>query len=137
MDATNQEEQGQRVIRVVGERVELAVGALLVGEADVLVVDRAGAWVRTPDGRTIDLETRRPLQRIVVELARRRAIAARIVPHQMLVAAGWPNESFVDDAGRGRLRVAIYELRQLGLRDFIASSRAGHRFVPDVRWESA
>jgi hypothetical protein len=141
-------EDRSRAIRIVSTsdavgasayRVELAPSLLEIGSGSVsaltrLRIDPTGVWIRTPSNREIDLSSRKPLQRIVLALAHGRLASGRIVSHDALVAAGWPGEHFSRDAGRGRLRVAIYELRKLGLKDSLLSSRAGHRLLHDIEW---
>jgi hypothetical protein len=104
------------------------------GANEPLVIERSGQSVRTPSGRVINLSTRRPLQRLVLALAHHRSLGPKMLAHDALIEAAWPGERFSKAAARNRLGVAIYELREMGLRECLESSRAGHRFAPQVAW---
>jgi predicted ATPase len=94
---------------------------------DALVVAPKAVWLRLPDGRTIDLERRRPLARIMARLAIERC---QKTPHALgweaLLAAGWPGEKVLPSAGAHRVRVAISTLRKLGVGDVIKTVEDGY-----------
>ncbi len=98
-----------------------------------LVVGRDDAWVRVPDGKQIDLSTRRKLRMLLSAL-----VAARVdhpgepLSRPTLIAAVWPDERFVADAGRTRLHTLVLALRNLGLRDLLRSNPQGYFLDPAV-----
>ena len=49
-----------------------------------------------------------------------------------LLAAGWPGERVLRDAGASRVYVALGTLRKLGLRDVIISRDGGYYLDPRV-----
>lgn len=84
------------------------------------LVAQDGTWFEVA-GVRIDLRRRKPLARVLAELARRGA-----VPRAELVAAGWPGEAIMWDSARIRLRVAIATLRAMGLGEALLTTDAGY-----------
>lgn len=84
------------------------------------LVAQDGTWFEIAGAR-VDLRRRKPLARVLAELARRGA-----VPRAELVAAGWPGESISWDSARIRLRVAVATLRSMGLADALLTTDAGY-----------
>jgi hypothetical protein len=50
-----------------------------------------------------------------------------------IVAAAWPGERVLASAGAARVYTAVRTLRDLGLRDVIATADDGYRIAADVR----
>lgn len=98
-----------------------------------LVVGRDDAWVRVPDGKQLDLSTRRKLRVLLSAL-----VAARVdhpgepLSRATLIGAVWPDERFVADAGRTRLHTLVLALRNLGLRELLRSNPQGYFLDPAV-----
>jgi predicted ATPase len=93
---------------------------------DALVVATDGTWFRLPGGTRVPLDRRRPLARMLAAMARS--------PNQSftsaaLLAAGWPSERVIAEAGAHRVRVGIATLRKLGLRDAIKTSEDGYALI--------
>jgi tetratricopeptide (TPR) repeat protein len=100
---------------------------------DALLVGPGGAWFRAPHGERVSLATRRPLARLLDQLARARATApGRALGWDDLLAAGWPGEKVIASAGAHRVRVALSSLRKLGLRELLRTSEGGYALSPDV-----
>ncbi len=100
-----------------------------------LVIAADGKWCEL-DGEAIDLARRHTLRRLVAALARRRSDG----PEQPLtlddlLAAGWPGEIVLPEAGRNRVHVALTTLRKLGLRDVIIREDDGYMLDPSVELE--
>jgi hypothetical protein len=92
-----------------------------------------GAWFRVASGDEIDLRRRAAPRRILVALARRHATAPgapMTVPQ--LVAAGWPGEKVIPEAGMSRVYVAVMTLRNLGLRDCLIRRPDGYFIDPKI-----
>lgn len=103
------------------------------GWSGALVIGQDHAWLRSPVGRQADLSARRKLRVLVAALveARRRAPGVPVTT-VALMAAVWPDERFVADAGRTRLHTLVLALRNLGLRDVLRSSGTGYLLDPSV-----
>jgi hypothetical protein len=90
--------------------------------------------VRTPRGETFSLEKRRAvrlvLKRLVDERLARPGMSLTV---DDLLAAGWPGERVLRDAGASRVYVALGTLRKLGMRDVIVSRDGGYHLDPLVQ----
>ncbi|MCB9736430.1 MAG: hypothetical protein H6745_27955 [Deltaproteobacteria bacterium] len=120
---------------VIARRI---AGAALAGlaPAPVLVVSADCADVRL--AAPIDLSRRAPLRRVLGALVDAHARdRGAYVPPEALQAAGWPGERMLADAGRQRVRVAIWTLRKLGLQDVVESEAGAYRLSPRVVVERA
>ena len=94
---------------------------------------RGGRWFEV-EGARVDLGRRGALRRILVALAERHAASpARGIGQEELVAAGWPGERVLVDAGATRVRVAIATLRRLGLRSMLLTRDDGYVIDPSAR----
>lgn len=99
----------------------------------ILAIAPDGRRVDGPDGLAIDLQRRLPLARLVAALAASHAEAPReYLPMDRLIAAGWPGERMLFEAGKNRVQVALSELRALGLRPWIDAESGGYRLSPSV-----
>jgi hypothetical protein len=97
-----------------------------------LVVRRGGQLVCW-NGTTLDLGRRPLLARLVFVLAQARLVAPeRGLAAAELFSAAWPEERIRERAARNRLRVAVAELRKLGLRDLIETTGTGYCIGRDV-----
>ncbi len=102
------------------------VGALTVSE------DASSVWL--PTTTRVSLEKRKPVRLLLLRL---------IVEHEKnpghpltvddLLAAGWPGERVIRDAGASRVYVALGTLRKLGMRDVILSRDGGYLLDPAVK----
>lgn len=100
---------------------------------EALVVDGAGAWFQPPGAPRADLSQRPTLRRILAVLGeRRRGQPGEGVPHDDLLAAGWPDESPVYESGINRVYGAINTLRNEGLRDILVAAEEGYMLTPTV-----
>lgn len=95
-----------------------------------MIVGDGGASIRHR-GQTISLASRAMLRRLV------RALVAghregRAVPDADLIRAMWPRERMLPNVAKNRLRVAIAELRGLGLRDVVVRDGEGYRLAAEV-----
>jgi tetratricopeptide (TPR) repeat protein len=100
---------------------------------DALLIGAGGAWFRPPHGERISLATRRPLARVLEQLAEARGNApGRALAWEDLLAAGWPGEKVIASAGAHRVRVALSSLRKLGLRELLRTTEAGYALAPEV-----
>jgi len=98
-----------------------------------LVVGADGCWFRGPGGEAVDLRRRKPLRRLLAALVeRRQASPGGILDADALLAAGWPGERVIAEAGAHRVRVAVSTLRKLGLRRVLVTVESGYRLDPAV-----
>jgi hypothetical protein len=89
--------------------------------------------VQVDDGAEIDLRRRRVLWRILERLvATHLDEAGRETSAALLLSAGWGDERMQKTAAAHRLRVAISELRTLGLSGAIERADAGYRLKPEL-----
>lgn len=99
-----------------------------------LTIGPQGLWFKPPRAKaSVHLHRRRALQRIVDELARHRSQApgeALNIAH--LVAAGWPGERVLAEAGRERVYTAIATLRRLGLKGLLLQQDDGYLFDASI-----
>jgi hypothetical protein len=114
-------------------RLALRIFARAMREADQpsrpeLTLGPQGRWFHAP-GETVavDLSRRAVLRRVLTALADARQHAPGTpVPADQLLAAAWPGERVIADAGAHRVRVAIATLRKLGLRDVLQHDDGGY-----------
>jgi tetratricopeptide (TPR) repeat protein len=102
--------------------------------ASVLVFERRARRVRAPNTDYVDLAPYETLARIVEALldAHARHPGAP-QDSRTLLRAGWPDERVTREAGAIRVRVAIAQLRKLGLRDVLLHRQGGYLFDPNIR----
>lgn len=102
------------------------VGALTVSE------DASNVWL--PTTARVSLEKRKPVRLLLLRLIQEHA---KKPGHPLtvddLLAAGWPGERVIRDAGASRVYVALGTLRKLGLRDVILSRDGGYLLDPQVK----
>ena len=98
---------------------------LEIGEPDTspLVIGARGTSFQLGDLR-VDLSRRKPVARILWALTQS-SLDGQGLATPELIAAGWPGEKLVRNAGRIRLRVAIATLRSMGLSR-IVTTRTGY-----------
>jgi hypothetical protein len=97
------------------------------------VLRLATGIVRLDDGADIDLRRRRVLWRILERLVVTHLDeAAHVTSAALLIAAGWGDERMQKTAAAHRLRVAISELRTMGLTRAIERADGGYRLNPDL-----
>ncbi len=102
------------------------IGALTVSE------DASNVWL--PTTARVSLEKRKPVRLLLLRLIEEHA---KQPGHPLtvddLLAAGWPGERVIRDAGASRVYVALGTLRKLGLRDVILSRDGGYLLDPAVK----
>ena len=89
-----------------------------------LLIGPRGQWFQLGELK-VDLSRRKPLVRLLWALTQVALDGGRGLSTPELIAAGWPGEKLVKNAGRIRLRVAIATLRSMGLSR-ITTTRAGY-----------
>lgn len=98
--------------------------------ADALVIGAGGAWFELRGERT-DLSGRPTLARMLDALAEARmSRPGQPLSAGDLLAAGWPGERVLAQAGQNRVRVGLTSLRNLGLRSAILTGEGGHLLDP-------
>ena len=98
---------------------------------DALVVSFSGRAARDTAGGYIDLSTRSAPRRILKALADQRERAPGLaVSCQQLLAAGWPGERMVAQAGSSRVYTAIATLRRMGLKHYLKRRDGGYLLDP-------
>jgi tetratricopeptide (TPR) repeat protein len=98
-----------------------------------LRVSTTARWFALAEGARVSLDTRRPLRLILRRLAEARDVepgAPLDVP--ALLAAGWPGERVMHEAGIGRVYAAVSHLRGLGLREVLLRRDDGYLLDPAV-----
>jgi predicted ATPase/Tfp pilus assembly protein PilF len=102
------------------------VGALTVSE------DGANVWL--PTTARVSLEKRKPVRLLLMRLIEEHEKnSGHALTVDDLLAAGWPGERVIRDAGASRVYVALGTLRKLGLRDVILSREGGYLLDPQVK----
>jgi predicted ATPase len=102
------------------------VGALTVSE------DASNVWL--PTTARVSLEKRKPVRLLLLRLIQEHAKKpGSPLTVDDLLAAGWPGERVIRDAGASRVYVALGTLRKLGLRDVILSRDGGYLLDPQVK----
>jgi len=116
---------------------------------DAWIVVEDGSGFRGPRQRFVALARRRALNRLLGALARKRVEEpGASLPHDDLVAIGWPDEQIAREPALNRLNFAIVSLRKLGLRDLLRTTPGGYlldesvplrvvRGVPDILAEES
>lgn len=93
-----------------------------------LVYCEVGAWFEFPGQQEkVDFSRRHVLRRALLAL-----IAAGEVGLERgeLVDKSWPGEFITHEAASTRLRALIYQLRKLGLREYLSTTEVGYRLDP-------
>lgn len=94
---------------------------------DALVVALEGSWFRAPRGEPVSLARRRPLAKLLARLAEEReARPGAPLSWSELLAAAWPGERVLPEAGAHRVRVAVSTLRKLGLAEVLETRGSGY-----------
>jgi hypothetical protein len=89
-----------------------------------------GAWLRTPGGERFSLSSR-PSRRLLLALLKlRQERSGAWLDHDALLAAGWPSEHPLPEAGLNRIYVALSGLRKAGLRALLQHGEEGYRLDP-------
>lgn len=101
----------------------------------VLTIDELSqSWAL--QGRSSTLINRPTLWRVMLRLVRQHEeLPGSPVSRHELFVAGWPGERISDRSAAGRVRTAVYALRQMGLSDAIANVGGGYALQPTLRIE--
>lgn len=95
-------------------------------------IDRSGAWFEAPGAGRVTLEHRKTLQTLLRTLLQAsQGASPRALSVEALLAAGWPGERVLPQAGASRVYVAMTTLRRLGLRELIDRGLDGYRLAGD------
>lgn len=122
------EKRADALVPLMGERLKR--DSSRSGAAIHLAVAPGGARFRI-DGQSVVLTQRPLLARLLWRMAQR-AVEGRSTSSEELVAAGWPDERLPGRIGKGRLYVALADLRKLGLREVITSHADGYTLAAQV-----
>lgn len=96
------------------------------------IADGARAVVR-PDGTRLDLVRHGSLRRVLVALVTsHREASGHAMSAEAVLAAGWPGERVLHEAGMLRVYSAIRRLRRLGLADVLVTRDDGYLLDPKV-----
>ncbi len=119
--------------RALGDAPASAAAATSVAPDDALVVARSARRFRLPRGEAVSLSTSRSLRLILERLtdARENEPGTALAP-EALLAAGWPGERVLHDAGASRVYAAVAQLRRKGLRDVLLRRDDGYLLDPRV-----
>ncbi len=92
-----------------------------------LEVCAQGRWFRVPGNDYVSLQRRRAL-RLMLRRLSRAYLEQQDAPLSVeeLQAAGWPGERMRPEAGARRVYTALWELRKMGLRDFLVRTDEGY-----------
>ncbi len=138
---------GDTSARAIEDAATRAAIGLLRGESTTLVSSRVriarslrkiriaedgSAFVHR--GVRVDLTRRGPLARALAKLALARGAS---VSWQEVLAAAWPGQRVLADAGFARVRNAFFQLRKLGLADALQTTAEGYRLDPSLEVEIA
>ncbi len=135
LEATAEASQRSFELRVARRELERAISdatarrdASSSDPKRALVVGPRGLWFRPPRTKeSVHLHRRRALQHILHDLALHREQApgeALAIPR--LVAAGWPGERVLAEAGTERVYTAVATLRRLGLKGVLLQRDDGY-----------
>ncbi len=114
-------------------RRALGEGDLPTPEGAALVIADEGRDVRAPSGAVLSLAQRKAPRLVLLRLVEERERApGKPLAVDDLLAAGWPGERVLADAGASRVYVALGTLRRLGLRSVILSRDGGYLLDPRV-----
>jgi predicted ATPase len=120
------------LLAVLAEQAHARAGGVEAPAVDLALVGDA-TRLDGPEG-PIDLTTRPVLRRVILALVdAHRQAPGEAVPHETLVARGWPDERILPDAARRRLQVSISMLRRMGLKQVIETVPEGYRLSPTTR----
>ncbi|MEQ1508539.1 MAG: hypothetical protein ABMB14_40280, partial [Myxococcota bacterium] len=121
---------GDPPLRARSHDVRLALRVVCPGlgdDAAALVVSPDGRSFARPDGHHGTIGNADAARRLLLKLAEERLARPGIaVPWDRLVEAGWPDQRIVASAARNRLKVAIAQLRKLGLRPLVLHRDDGY-----------
>lgn len=125
-------------VRVNVRMLRLALAAPMDSTTDLdphaLTISEDAALVRTPIGSRIELDRRRNVRLVLKALVDRHASnPGDPLSVDDLLAAGWPGEKVLREAGASRVYVALGTLRKLGLRDAIKSRDGGYLLDPELK----
>jgi predicted ATPase len=96
--------------------------------ARTVAIGAEGRWFELPGGDRVDLSKRRALRLILAALA----TADRALDLDELLAAGWPGENVVPEAGQARVYTAVATLRRMGLRELLLRRDDGYLLDPSI-----
>lgn len=104
------------------------------GEAPAWRVGPEARWLEALAGERIDLARHGSLRRVLSALVSARIeTPGRAISSEGLLAAGWPGERVLHDAGMLRVYSAIRRLRRLGLHELLLTRDDGYLLDPESR----
>ena len=117
-------------LRILQRAIEVAARRSPAGSAPLRIGPEA-RWFEPPGGARVSLDRRRSLRLILAALANARLLApGRALDRDAVLAAGWPGQRVLVDAGAHRVRVAVSSLRAFGLRALLQSRDDGYLLDP-------
>ena len=112
-----------------------------VASEGALTISSSGRSFCAPGGEPVDLSTRRAPRLILRALAEQRERHPGVaLDLDALLAAGWPGERLLTEAGATRVYTAIATLRRMGLKPYLLRCDDGYMIdvaTPLVRWGSS
>lgn len=96
-----------------------------------LRVGRDARWIEL-DGKRVVLARRRSPRLILLALVAAHRQGEVVLSTAELLAAGWPGEIVLHEAGRNRVYTAVKTLRRLGLGDCLIRYDDGYLIDPSV-----
>jgi hypothetical protein len=122
------------IARAIAAEIERRPDASGSGLEAGILLGRDAEWLQMPDGTRHDMVGRRPLRRLLLALAQARCDRPGLpVSVGEMLAAGWPGESPLPEAGRNRVYVAVSALRNAGLGESLQRWDTGYRIDPQLR----
>jgi predicted ATPase/tetratricopeptide (TPR) repeat protein len=124
----------RRLLSVLPNARRLTVAARAHDPQGVaMVVGCEGAWLRTPEGQTIDTSHRPQLARLMAALVQARLDeGGRPLESQELIDRVWPGEAILPEAAANRLYYVIGALRKAGLGQALISTNEGYMLDPTL-----
>ena len=122
----------RRQARSIAKRVREVFSLPEDTPSAVLHADESFQRYRVDGGEEVDLSTRRPLQRILSLLVRRRLANEPPTPREVVVETAWPEERLDPDSAASRVYSTIYMLRNMGFDGLIVSDERGYRIADNT-----
>lgn len=115
-------------VRLAASWVDERVAHLAPASVDAAIA-RDGSWFEVPGGERVSLTTRHANRRVLERLVQAHGDGATATVGDLL-AAGWPGERVLAEAGAARVYTAVATLRREGLKDLIEKTETGYAIRP-------